>query len=148
MEQHAKQQNLEGEGDRKLATAIGIGCKKGCSAEAIIALVQRAMVEVSCGGAPSALFTHEAKKGEAGLRHAAEALGLPLVFLDAEALGRASPRTATSSQRVLDLYGLPSIAEAAALAGAGPSSVLIVARLNNGEASCALACNIAANKMP
>jgi cobalt-precorrin 5A hydrolase len=37
------------------------------------------------------------------------------------------------------MFGLPSIAEAAALAGAGPSSVLLVARMSDGGASCAIA---------
>jgi cobalt-precorrin 5A hydrolase len=37
------------------------------------------------------------------------------------------------------MFGLPSIAEAAALAGAGPSSVLLVARKSAGGASCAIA---------
>ena len=37
------------------------------------------------------------------------------------------------------LFGLPSIAETAALAGAGPSSVLLLARMSEGGASCAIA---------
>ncbi len=89
--------------------------------------------------APAALFTHEAKKSEAGLADAAKALGLPLVFLEAEVLRQASLRAATNSPRVMAMFGLPSIAEAAALAGAGPSSVLLVARISNGGASCAVA---------
>jgi cobalt-precorrin 5A hydrolase len=123
----------------KAAVAIGIGCKKGCSTETIVALVVRAMAAASCAGASASLFTHESKKSEAGLAAAAKALGLPLVFLEAEVLRQASLRAATSSQRVMALFGLPSIAETAALAGAGPSSVLLVARMSEGGASCAIA---------
>ena len=123
----------------KTAVAIGIGCKRGCSSEAIVALVERAVAAASCAGAPAALFTHEAKKSVAGLASAAKALGLPLVFLDPQVLRQASLRAATNSPRVMRMFGLPSIAEAAALAGAGPSSVLLVARMSDGDASCAIA---------
>ncbi|MGB6325487.1 MAG: cobalamin biosynthesis protein [Methylocella sp.] len=127
--------------ERKTAVAIGIGCKRGCSSEAIVTLVERAIVAAAaaCAGAPAALFTHETKKSEAGLASAAKALGLPLVFLDGQVLRQASLRAATNSPRVMALFGLPSIAEAAALAGAGPSSVLLVARMSEGGASCAIA---------
>jgi cobalt-precorrin 5A hydrolase len=125
--------------DRKTAVAIGIGCKRGCSSEVIVALVERAIAAASCAGAPAALFTHDAKKSEAGLASAAKALGLPLVFLDGQVLRQASLRAATNSPRVMVMFGLPSIAEAAALAGAGPSSVLLVARMSDGGASCAIA---------
>ncbi len=134
--------------DRKATVAIGIGCKRGCSAQAILALVDRAMVAASCAGMQARLFTHEAKKSEAGIASAAKALGLPLVFLEAEVLRQASLRAATNSPRVMAMFGLPSIAEAAALAGAGPSSVLLVARMSEGGASCAIAGKIAGKREP
>lgn len=101
--------------------------------------MKRALAAASCSGADARLFTHAAKQNEPGLADAAKALGLPLVFLDGQALRQASLRAATSSPKVLALFGLPSIAETAALAGAGPSSVLIVARMSDGGASCAIA---------
>src|SRR3984893_14580606 len=119
--------------------AIGIGCKRGCSSEAIVALVERAIAAAACAGKPATLFTHEAKQSEAGLASAAKALGLPLVFLEAGVLRQASLRAATNSPRVMAMFGLPSIAEAAALAGAGPSSFLLLARVSDGGASCAIA---------
>jgi cobalt-precorrin 5A hydrolase len=123
----------------KSPVAIGVGCKRGCSGEAIVALVEAAIAAAACAGAPVALFTHEAKKSEVGLASGAKALGLPLVFLDGQVLRQASLRAATNSPRVMAMFGLPSIAEAAALAGAGPSSVLLVARMSDGGASCAIA---------
>jgi cobalt-precorrin 5A hydrolase len=116
-----------------------LGYKRGCSSEAILTLVERATAAAECAGAPATLFTHAAKKSEAGLAQAAKALGLPLVFLDGQVLRQASLRAATNSPRVMAMFGLPSIAEAAALAGAGPSSVLLVARMSDGRASCAIA---------
>ncbi len=125
--------------DYRTVVAIGIGCKRSCSSEAIVTLVERALAAAACAGAPAALFTHEAKKSEAGLASAAKALGVPLVFLNIQVLRQASLRAVTNSPRVMRMFGLPSIAEAAALAGAGPSSVLLVARMSDGGASCAIA---------
>jgi cobalt-precorrin 5A hydrolase len=125
--------------ERNPSVAIGIGCKRRCSSEAIVALVERAIAAAACAVTPAALFTHEAKRSEVGLATAAKALGLPLVFLDAQVLRQASLRVASYSPRVMVMFGLPSIAEAAALAGAGPSSVLLVARMSDGGASCAIA---------
>ncbi|MGH6935275.1 MAG: cobalamin biosynthesis protein [Methylocella sp.] len=127
MQQDIGSKCQDGFSERNSAVAIGIGCKRRCSSGAIVALVKRAIAALACAGTPAALFTHEAKKSEAGLAAAAKALGLPLVFLDTQVLRQASLRAATNSQRVMRMFGLPSIAEVAALAGAGPLSVLLVA---------------------
>ena len=52
---------------------------------------------------------------------------------------RAAPGALTHSQRVLDLKGVPSVAETAALAAAGRGARLLAARVSNKEASCAIA---------
>jgi len=119
--------------------AIGLGCRKGCASEAIVALVQSALARAGRADAQASLFTHIDKASEPGLREAAEKLALPLVFLDAATLRQASPRAATSSPRVMALFGLPSIAETAALAGAGPDAVLLAPRMSEAGASCAIA---------
>lgn len=121
------------------AIAIGVGCKKGCAAGPIIGVIERALAAASRPGAKASLFTHTAKKDEPGLAGAARAMGLPLVFLGPEILRQASSRTLTHSPKVMALYGLPSLAETAALAGAGPAAVLLVARMSAGGASCAIA---------
>jgi cobalt-precorrin 5A hydrolase len=124
--------------DRKTAVAIGIGCKKGCSSEAIAALVERAIAAASCAVAPAALFTHEAKKSEAGPRECGKS-AWPAARLSRRPSFAASLFTRRHEPRVMAMFGLPSIAEAAALAGAGPSSILLVARMSDGRASCAIA---------
>lgn len=124
--------------------AIGIGCRRGCAGAAIVALVRRALEEAGCekaqlDGATAALFTHQAKSVEAGLFEAASELGLPLVFLDAATLSDAAPRAVTRSAKVTALFDLPSIAETAALAGAGAGAELLVPRASAAGASCAIA---------
>jgi cobalt-precorrin 5A hydrolase len=61
-----------------------------------------------------------------------------MLITDAD-LKAAGTRVATRSDRVVALTGVPSLAEAAALAAAGPSSRLIAPRLVVGAATCALA---------
>lgn len=105
--------------------AIGVGCRRGVPAEAIIRLVGAAMA----GLAPAiGLFTIEDKRGEAGLREAAESLALPLVFLPRDALAAMADRIATPSSAALARFGTPSVAEAAALAALAGRARLIVPR--------------------
>jgi len=105
--------------------AIGVGCRRGASAEAIARLVGVATE----GLAPAiGLFTIEDKRGEAGLSDAAERLALPLVFLHRAALSAMADRVATPSPAALARFGVPSVAEAAALAAFDGRARLVVPR--------------------
>lgn len=105
--------------------AIGVGCRKGVSAEAIVRLVAAA----TAGLAPAAgLFSIEDKRDEEGLSKAAESLGLPLVFLARNALAAMADRVTTQSPAALARFGVPSVAEAAALAAFDGRARLIVPR--------------------
>jgi cobalt-precorrin 5A hydrolase len=119
--------------------AIGLGCRKACASEAIVELVQRALAD--CGQAEGVrrLFSLEDKRDEPGLRAAAQALGCDLVFLSREALGAEAPRLLTRSAAVQSRFGLDSVAEAAALAGAGPDARLLGPRIAANGATCAIA---------
>lgn len=119
--------------------AVGLGFRKDCAGKAIVAIVRRALAAAQCDEAPAVLFTHADKSNEAGLAAAAQELRMPLVFLEAAALREAAGRAATRSEHVMRLFGLPSIAETAALAGAGPTSILLVPRMSEAGASCAIA---------
>jgi cobalt-precorrin 5A hydrolase len=161
----------------KASIAIGIGCRKGCSGEAIAGLVRHALALVpGCSleddrireglydlplgasaasrsalarcdqllregavGCGATLFTSEKKRGEQGVVAAAVALRLPLVFLSQAVLATAAAHCETRSARVQAVIGLPSLAEAAALAGAGCGSRLMLKRISQGGATCAIA---------
>ena len=118
--------------------AIGIGCRKACPAEDILALVDEALAALP-GRTPSGLYTIADKQGEPGLAAAAASLGLPLVFLDKAVLTLVSGDARSCSRRVEEMFGLPGIAETAALAGAGQGAVLLVSRLASSTATCAIA---------
>ncbi|MBE7219935.1 MAG: cobalamin biosynthesis protein [Caulobacteraceae bacterium] len=124
-------------GEAVTRLAIGIGCRRLCPAAAVLDVVNEACAGLDLTGA--GLFTIEAKRQEGGLREAAAALGLPLAFLPADDLATIAERVTYRSSRVADAVGVPSVAEAAALAGAGPGSRLIVPRLAHAAATCAVA---------
>ena len=118
--------------------AIGLGCRKGVSGAVITSLVREALARIEQPGA-AALFTVDAKRAEAGLAQAAQALAMPLHFLTQEALEAVADLAQTRSPRVEALFGVPSVAETAALAGAGPGSVLILPRIACDNVTCAIA---------
>jgi cobalt-precorrin 5A hydrolase len=118
----------------------GVGCRKGASAADIEAAVAAALGRAGLGTAAlDLLATSVAKAGESGIAGAASAIGLRLVLIPQEELEAAGARAATRSARVIAVAGVPSVAEAAALAAAGPAARLIVARIAVGSATCALA---------
>ncbi|WP_035692806.1 cobalamin biosynthesis protein [Azospirillum halopraeferens] len=122
--------------------AAGLGCRRGCPGAEIAGLVRAAFDAAGLDGAARAaavLFAPERKRGEAGLPAAAALLALPLRFLPDAALAAVADRCVTRSPRVAAAVGLPSVAEAAALAGAGPAGRLLLPRLSTPRATCALA---------
>jgi cobalt-precorrin 5A hydrolase len=118
--------------------AIGVGCRAGCPAGTITALVRRSLAGVP-SAAPLALFTVRDKEWEPGIREAARELGVEAIYLPRDALHERQAEATTRSQAAETRLGLSSVAEAAALAGAGPQSVLIVPRIAEGGATCAIA---------
>ena len=123
------------------ALAVGIGCASGASAAEIVALVRDCFAGLDATGAR--IFTPSRKADHAGLRAAAQALGLPLIALnDAEFLARQDEfcaRGASPSAHAKAATGFASVAEAAALMGGGATAVLIVEKRAAGHVTCAIA---------
>jgi len=118
----------------------GIGCRAGASARDIEAALTAALAQARLDpGALGVIATSRAKAGEPGIAAAASARGARLVVVPQAELEAAGSRGATRSERVLALTGVPSVAEAAALAVAGPDARLLVARVAVGPVTCALA---------
>lgn len=119
--------------------AVGLGLRRGAGAAAIVDLVARAIDRAQAEPSAAALFTIAGKETEASLYEAAAALGMPLAFLPRDRLAAHSAGAATRSERVVALFGVPSVAETAALAGAGAGAVLIVPRMAADGVACAIA---------
>ncbi len=108
--------------------AVGIGCRAGVPVEAIVDLIEEALAQTGEEALPVALFTVADKQSEAGIAQAAALLGHPLVHLPRLALESVADRVTIRSDKVIELFGVPSIAEGSALAGAGANGRLLVPR--------------------
>ena len=133
---NAAHRPMDGEEDM---IAIGVGCRRGVPKEAITKLIAEALARVSLAPQATALFTYEGKKSEAGLVGAAEELRMSLHFLSLEALQAMADRVTTRSLAVEKALGLPSVAEASALAGCGRGAHLLLPRITGDGVTCAIA---------
>jgi cobalt-precorrin 5A hydrolase len=118
----------------------GVGCRKGVQPgdvkAVILAALERAGIAVS---ELRLIATSDAKSREKGIEVAASVMRVPLVLVTPGDLMSAQMRVATRSERVNALVGVPSVAEAAALAAGGPAARLVAPRIVVGPATCALA---------
>ncbi len=126
--------------------ALGIGCRSGCPAAAIHALLEQALCE--CGLGRDVLHrvaSVDSKADESGLARFANDMMLPLSLWPTETLKAFAPRLHTASARVRATTGVDGIAEAAALATVSdgdpdhPRARLILPRRANERATIALA---------
>ncbi|MDJ0511843.1 MAG: cobalamin biosynthesis protein [Methyloceanibacter sp.] len=118
----------------------GIGCRRGATAEEIKAAIEAALEETGqAREALTSLATSDGKGSEPGLVDAAALAGLELILIKPAALEAAGPRTRSFSPRVKEMFGVPSVAEAAALAAAGPDASLLAPRTIVGPVTCAIA---------
>jgi cobalt-precorrin 5A hydrolase len=118
----------------------GIGCRRGATADAIIETLSTALAQAGVDRTQlAALAAAEEKCGELGIVAASRVLSLPLIRVSSEALREAGARALTFSERVQTLKGVPSMAEAAAIAAAGANARLLAPRSTTPTAACALA---------
>jgi cobalt-precorrin 5A hydrolase len=115
----------------------GIGCRRGCPADEIVAVVRAACQQA--GQRADALAAPAFKAREAGLREAATVLGLELILVSAPDLARAQSRCITRSAAAERSTGVASVAEGSAIAASGMGGRLILPRIAQTRATCALA---------
>jgi cobalt-precorrin 5A hydrolase len=118
----------------------GIGFRRGIDADEITALIDRALAAMDAARSDlAAVATAEDRAAEPAIRRAAAAFGLSPRPIGPDLLAACDRRVITRSARIERLRGIGSLAEAAALAAAGPSSRIALARIASGGATCALA---------
>ncbi len=103
----------------------GLGFRGAATFESLNDALERA------GGNVDALATAEIKAGQPAVRILAKALGLPLLSISRARLG--AEETLTHSSLVEAQFGTGSVAEAAALAAAGPGARLLGPRVASGD---------------
>lgn len=111
----------------------GIGFRHGAPLESLRGVLKAAE---ALGGPAEALASLPEKAADARLQSLAAERGLPLYPVAVAGL-----TTPTQSPRVHALHATGSVAEAAALAAAGPGAKITVARItaSDGMATCAMA---------
>lgn len=127
----------------------GIGFRRATTGAEIVALLRRALGEAGlASGQLAAIATAADRAGEPAVREAAAAFGLAPTALDAAALTAVDARVVTRSGRIEASRGVGSVAEAAALACAGPAARLVLLRIASTGATCALAVADRASNLP
>ncbi|MET9293019.1 Rv2231c family pyridoxal phosphate-dependent protein CobC [Streptomyces sp. NPDC003077] len=132
-------------GDGRNRLSIGVGARRGVPAGEVLDLIADALSSVAAPARPDSssiavLATVDGKADEPGVIEAARRLGVPLRTFPAEVL--AAVPVPRPSALVAAVTGTPSVAEAAALAAAGPGATLLVPKRKSvpgGRATCAVA---------
>lgn len=122
------------------ALVAGIGFRRETDAEEIAGLIERALALVgSARSSLAAVATAADRASDPAIRAAAARFGLAPHPVPAAALEARDAEIVTRSARIEHLRGVGSLAEAAALAGAGDMSRLALPRIASRGATCALA---------
>ncbi|MFZ1414330.1 MAG: precorrin-3B C(17)-methyltransferase [Defluviicoccus sp.] len=120
--------------------AVGVGCERDAAPEETVALVRATIDEHGLAeGAVACVVSVDLKADEPAVHAVADAFGVPARFFSAARLEEETPRLATPSETVFRAVGCHGVAEAAALAAAGPAERLIVAKTVGTRATCAVA---------
>ena len=120
--------------------ALGVGCERGVEAAELGDLARKTLAgQGLAAAAVSCVASLDLKAGEPAVHALAAGLGAPARFFDAAALEALTPRLANPSEAVFQAVGCHGVAEAAALAAAGPGASLIVAKTRSPRATCAVA---------
>jgi cobalt-precorrin 5A hydrolase len=127
------------DGDEEMIVA-GVGFRRNASAEEIATLVESALRRASLAReALGRLTTLDALAGIPAFDEAARRLAVEAMGIGSNETAAVAAMVRTTSPRALAAHGVGSVAEAAALGGAGPGATLVLARISSTAATCALA---------
>lgn len=120
--------------------SLGVGCERDADPAELRQLVTETLANAHVAAASIACVTSlDLKADEAAVLDLAAFLDRPARFFDAATLEAETPRLKTPSDVVFAEVGCHGVAEASALAAAGPDADLIVAKRKSARATCAVA---------
>ena len=120
--------------------AIGIGCERNVTTNELVNLVKTTLSKHTLYPNSIAIIVSiDLKMDEEALHQLSLALKKPLRFFNAAKLELETPRLLNPSNIVFKEVGCHGVAEAAALAAAGPMGELIVPKQKSKRATCAIA---------
>ncbi|CCG42587.1 cobalamin biosynthesis protein [Magnetospirillum molischianum] len=109
---------------------LGIGCRPGPDPTALARLAAEMLAAHALSPlALTGLASLDRRRDEAALCALAADLNLPICYFSAERLERETPRLRHPSAAVFAATGCHGVAEAAALAAAGPDAELVVPKV-------------------
>lgn len=118
----------------------GLGFRRGTSAEELERVVRLALESFAVPAHRlKAIATESEKAADPSVPELARRLSAPIVACNLSELSGTAGQVLTSSQRVTNAKGVPSIAEAAALVAAGRNGRLLGKRIATRQATCAIA---------
>ncbi|TCL73888.1 cobalamin biosynthesis protein [Rhizobium sp. BK251] len=119
---------------------LGMGCERGTQPDEALLLVRQAMRLASIDAHDiAALASIDSRLNEPAVRAIADLFGVSLATFDAARLEQETPRLLNPSERVFARVGCHGVAEAAALAVAGPVGELVLGKIKSASATVAIA---------
>lgn len=119
---------------------LGLGCERGAPVEEVIALAEEAIRASGHDREALALVVSlDTRADEPAMRAAASHFSVPFRTFDVATLEAETPRLANPSEIVFRRTGCHGVAEASALAAAGPSGRLLVEKRKSAQATAAVA---------
>ena len=119
---------------------MGLGCERHAAPSELIALAEQVLSDNGLAPASLAAITSiDLKADETAVHAVAAHFGVPARFFAVEELSLETPRLKNPSDIVAKEVGVPGVAEAAALAGAGPEADLIIEKTRSTRGTCAIA---------
>ncbi|MEZ2127227.1 MULTISPECIES: cobalamin biosynthesis protein [unclassified Sinorhizobium] len=117
-----------------------MGCERGTPSDETIRLAEKALQAAGIAVAQLRLLTSiDNRAQEPAILAVGKHFAIELVVFDAEALEKETPRLANPSEVVFARVGCHGVAEAAALAAAGPQAKLVLPKIKSGTATAAIA---------
>ncbi|XDZ65137.1 precorrin-3B C(17)-methyltransferase [Alphaproteobacteria bacterium LSUCC0684] len=122
-----------------VVVTLGLGASRGCPEAEMAALVERGLKQASVAKAAiREVASVDLKADEAAMNVLATKFGHRLRLYSASRLEEEAPRLANPSEVVFNEIGCHGVAEAAALAAAGPDSRFLLPKIRDEHATMAL----------
>ena len=119
---------------------VGVGCARDCDPRELAVLGSQTLAEANISDAAiHSINTIGLKADEPAINALAQVYDVPMRLFSADELEAETPRLANPSDVVFAEVGTHGVAEAAALAQAGPDAKLLVTKQKTKNATCALA---------
>ena len=120
--------------------ALGLGCERDATPADVSELARSTLAAHRLSPqAVACVVSLDLKEDETAIHALAAELDVPARFFSAERLAEEEHRLASPSPVVRRAVGIAGVAEAAALAAAGPDAELVVAKTKSARATCAVA---------